>query len=571
MVTLLATTPNGHARFKVDSSHPVAWFLSPSGADLWSFAPDCVDVGSKGKPDNPAYNARALFPTDHAWVTDTVEKLRSWGFNSLGGWSDTGLFDKYTPQSRRLPYIVVLHLGAYAKAPWDDLYSPNSERSMHAAARTLIPPLHDDPFLIGYCTDNELGWWDDTLFLSYFKMPASAPGKQALLTSLKSHYHGDFASFQKEWNTTAASFSALAAAQKITLKAGTHGITAVHAFNAVLARHYYTLVRHLVRLYDKHHLILGDRYCQYYNLETAEAAKPFVDVISTNEGADWVDGGYTHFQLDTLHRLTGKPVLITEFYFAAQENQSGDRNSGKGFPTVQTQGERARGFAACVRHFASLPYVVGAHWFQFTDEPPKGRGDGEDFNMGLVDVHGKPYLQMIAAARTAQVERVHAAEKRAPRSGIPAAPREPMGDALLHWNRGRAYVPSPSREQWADLYASYDSSNLYVGLVAMEFIDESLYSSGKLPEQDRPTLTLRIGAWHATIRFNGKAEKAVCSDPNVEIAENPGLKHTLVLRIPSRVLGPRALLAGRRVPLKGALTSHGHGFRMTWNKRLTLA
>ena len=548
----------------------VWWFRGPEGRLLWSFAPDCVDAGSKGKPDNPAYNAHALFPSDQAWVTDTVGKLKAWGFNSLGGWSDTDLFRKYTPASERLPYTEVLHLGAYAKAPWNDLYAPKAESQMHDAARKLIPPLRDDPNLIGYFTDNELGWWDDTLFLSYFKMPQTAPGKQALIGSLKKHYQGEFRRLKRDWNTACTDFKSLSATTAITLKPGRHGIEAVHAFNSDLTTHYYALVHRLVREFDPNHLILGDRYCQYYNLETAEASTPFVDVVSTNQGADWLDGGYTHFQLDTLHRLTGKPVLITEFYFAARENQSGNRNTGEGFPTVQTQAERARGFAACVHHFASLPYVVGAHWFQFTDEPPKGRGDGEDFNMGLVDVQGSPYPKMIAAAKAAHVSAVHASPQPAPKAGIPPAPTSPMADALLHWDRDRAYLPSSSREQWADLYASYSPSDLYLGLVAMEFIDESLYTGGKMPEGERPCLTLHIGNWDAAIRFNGSKAKAVCSDSRVQIMEKPGLKHTLVLRIPNSILSFSRLHQGDRLRLAGELASHGHGYRMVWNRPLTL-
>ena len=556
--------------FALTEQKGVWWLRGPEGKLLWSFASDCVGTGGPGKPDNPAYDAHALFPSDQAWVTDTVGKLKSWGFNSLGGWSDTDLFRKYTPEGGRLPYTVVLHLGAYAKAPWDDLYAPKAEGQMRDAARNLIPPLRDDPNLIGYFTDNELGWWDDTLFLSYFKMPAAAPGKQALISSLKWRYKSDFPRLKRDWNTGCSDFKSLGASASITLKPGGHGMEAVHAFNSALTARYYSLVRRLVRAFDPNHLILGDRYCQYYNLETAEASTPYVDVVSTNEGADWLDGGYTHFQLDTLHRLTRKPVLITEFYFAARENQSGNRNSGEGFPTVQTQAERARGFSACVHYFASLPYVVGAHWFQFTDEPPKGRGDGEDFNMGLIDVHGALYKEMVAAAKAARVAEVHASAGPVLKMGMPLAPASPLADALLHWDRRRAYIPSASREQWADLYASYSSSDLYLGLVAMEYIDESLYVGGKMPESERPCLTLHIGTWSATVQFNGKKANAACSDSRVQIVEKPGLKHTVVLRIPARILRSGGLQHGDRLSLVANLTSHGRGYRMFWKKRLTL-
>ena len=45
-----------------------------------------------------------------------------------------------------------------------------------------------------------------------------------------------------------------------------------------------------------------------------------------------------------------------------------------------------------------LPYVVGADWFQYYDEPPHGRKlDGEDYNFGLVDIHDTPYKHVTDA------------------------------------------------------------------------------------------------------------------------------------------------------------------------------
>ena len=36
---------------------------------------------------------------------------------------------------------------------------------------------------------------------------------------------------------------------------------------------------------------------------------------------------------------------------------------------------------------ARVPWIVGADWFQWSDEPPSGRSaDGEDVNFGVVDV-----------------------------------------------------------------------------------------------------------------------------------------------------------------------------------------
>ena len=45
------------------------------------------------------------------------------------------------------------------------------------------------------------------------------------------------------------------------------------------------------------------------------------------------------------------------------------------------------------------PLMVGAHWFQYSDQPLTGRGDGENYRIGFVDITDTPYLEMIQAAR----------------------------------------------------------------------------------------------------------------------------------------------------------------------------
>ena len=43
--------------------------------------------------------------------------------------------------------------------------------------------------------------------------------------------------------------------------------------------------------------------------------------------------------------------------------------------------------------------MIGAHWFQWLDEPVTGRPDGENYNIGFVDVTDQPYPEMIAGAK----------------------------------------------------------------------------------------------------------------------------------------------------------------------------
>src|SRR5205085_2796218 len=120
----------------------------------------------------------------------------------------------------------------------------------------------------------------------------------------------------------------------------------------------------------------------------------------TFAASGWISPSY----FDSLHRLCRKPLMVTEYYFSAMENSTGNKNDHGPYILVQTQAERAAGAGAMTRNLARLPYLVGTHWFQFADEPPKGRDDGEDFNFGLVDVWNKPYEGLVKALGDANRE-----------------------------------------------------------------------------------------------------------------------------------------------------------------------
>jgi len=44
------------------------------------------------------------------------------------------------------------------------------------------------------------------------------------------------------------------------------------------------------------------------------------------------------------------------------------------------------------------PAMIGTHWFQWLDQPATGRNDGENYNIGFVDVTDQPYAELVAAA-----------------------------------------------------------------------------------------------------------------------------------------------------------------------------
>ncbi len=356
VIVSFAGPTEGSSYYRVEQRQGIWWFMSPDGKPFYSLGVNVVDMGPSRENYNsksPEYAAFLHYRSPAAWASTTLKRLRSWNFNTLGGWS--------IPEARRdaMPYTVVLHLGGTARLPWSDIFSEDMWRKFDEAARWQIVPIANDKNLLGYFSDNELGWWDDTLLDYYLKQPPTNATRQVLMRLLREHYRNDFARLLLDFETTESkSFDELDHHSALTLRPGGQGMDVVDKFTFLVAERYYKLAHDAIRRYDSNHLILGDRYHGYVPRVVAQAAIPYVDVISTNYAADWPDGQIAQFYLDSLYRVTRKPILITEFYLSATENRSGNRNSSAGFPVVATQGERARSFERNVTALASLPFVV---------------------------------------------------------------------------------------------------------------------------------------------------------------------------------------------------------------------
>jgi hypothetical protein len=122
--------------------------------------------------------------------------------------------------------------------------------------------------------------------------------------------------------------------------------------------------------------------------ETVRVAAKYCDVISFN---------FYKFTLDDFALPEGvdKPVIIGEFHMGAL-----DRGLfHTGLRSVVNQDQRAEGYRYYVTSALQNPAVVGAHWFQCYDESTTGRGDGENYQIGFLDICDTPYWETIAAAR----------------------------------------------------------------------------------------------------------------------------------------------------------------------------
>lgn len=566
--------------YRVEQRNGVWWFVAPDGKLFFSSGVNVVSPGQSREnynPKNPEYAAFQHYPTTKDWVDETLERLRAWNFNTIGGWSSREI-----ERRGAMPYTKVLHLGDSKLAPWGDLFSPQTAVKINETARREIGNLKNDRNLIGYFSDNELGWWDSTLFFYFLKQPAKNRTRMVLMKLLRAHYANDFARLRRDFDAgDTTNFAALERSSNLTLKADGRGAEVIDKFVFLLAQRYYKLAFEAIRRRDPNHLILGDRYPSWYSQSVARASIPFVDVVSTNYMADWTDGRISHFYLDTLHRLTNKPIIVTEYYMSATENRSGNKNSSAGFPVVRTQSERAVSFRNNLTAFAELPYVVGAHWFQYMDEPTNGRAsDGENYNMGLVDINDRPYEELTETAKSLKPDELHAkASNIEKENGFIEIPKatDDADDGLRRWNKKASLVPAEAptsgKFPFADFYAAWSKDNLYLTVYAIDFVEAQLYSGGSIPEQERMTWTIKLGAGAEEplrIRF-GAGEEPSFEGKNIEYKSwSDSTRSTLLVKIPATSVGKMNWQAGDQVRLQAKLTSHSRAATMQWNQTLKL-
>jgi hypothetical protein len=86
---------------------------------------------------------------------------------------------------------------------------------------------------------------------------------------------------------------------------------------------------------------------------------------------------------------------IGEWHFGALD--AGLPASGIGH--VRDQAGRGQAYRGYLEDAAAKPWCIGAHWFTLYDESALGRFDGENGNIGFLDVCNRAYEPLAEAAR----------------------------------------------------------------------------------------------------------------------------------------------------------------------------
>ena len=274
-------------------------------------------------------------------------------------------------------------------------------------ARNAAAQFARDPWLVGYFVDNELAWgrgWSSdpreryALAINTLALGPESPAKSAFVGQLIETYR-EPERLAEAWGTPLASWDELRDAGFVLGPTSLDNPAVLRDLTAFLRRYaetYFRTVAEALHRHDPDHLYLGSRFA-WRTPEAVEACGRWCDVVSFNLYERSIADD--HDEWARFHAL-GKPALIGEFHFG-----STDRGLfWEGLVGAGKESERGPAYARYLRSVADNPDFVGAHWFQYIDEPLTGRTlDGENAHVGFVTVADLPYVDLAAAARDANL------------------------------------------------------------------------------------------------------------------------------------------------------------------------
>jgi len=416
--------------FRVEKYQGKWWLVDPEGRLFWSHGVDCVNSGNatpvsdrekyfSNLPNENSgfaqfYGSGSWAPhgyyKDHSpyktydfsranllrkygqhWTDDFAEithrRLKSWGMNTIANWSDRDIY-----LMRKTPYVCTISYNARtlegSEGYWGkffDVFDPSFRQTLRKRLESEKGRSIGDPWCIGYFVHNELAWGDEvSLALATLISPAEQPAKKVFIDDLKVRY-STIDNLNKAWAANYSTWDALLESRQAPDKE--KAWDDLTAFYTKTAETYFGIIRDELKEVAPDQLYMGCRFA-WVNDRAARAAAKFCDIVSYNR--------YTYSVAE--HHLPDgidKPSIIGEFHFGAL-----DRGMfHTGLRRTANQQDRADKYKSYVQGALRNPCIVGTHWFQYKDQATTGRGDGENYQIGLIDVCDTSYPETIQAVR----------------------------------------------------------------------------------------------------------------------------------------------------------------------------
>lgn len=431
-------------RFRLNQTASGWQFIDPLGAPYFAMGLDAVNPGDftvvqgresmfVGLPDTNSelaqfystYNNKVTFSHFRAnlfrrygneWMASgdqlAIRRLRSWGFNLIGNFTETRMWD-----FDAMPFVVGLPnepvSGGFVcptftvdpgRKKMADVFDPQFELMLGQQAARVPPRAVANPFALGWYFDNEPTFLGPTsggspeteeggryaIAYAVLKRPASIwPCKQVFVADMQTKYP-TIAALNSAWGTSYADWTTFSNAIFPVAPSPPARKEDFKNYIRKFARTYFAKASAAIKTRDGKALFLGCRFFRF-SPEVLEAAAEVVDVISLNVYANQVDPN-----LATQYAYLNRPFMISEFHFGAT-----DRGMFHGGLVAKlAQEDRAAAFRNYMLSVLENPLFVGATYHLYFDSPLTGRKvDGENYGVGFVNGTGIPYNEIVEAAR----------------------------------------------------------------------------------------------------------------------------------------------------------------------------
>ena len=408
------------------------WLVDPEGKLFWSYGPTGVGFGGDVSPVNDRENWFVALPAadsptgqfyregwgatymyyQYRWwrgfdvqranllrkygpdyekkVAElSHDRLHSWGFNTVANWSDprvTGL--------RKTPYTVAIHYGsAMIRFNMPDVFDPGWEPAVRRRLQSEKDRTAGDPWNLGYFVDNErwFGWRPRAAAIGEetLKNPPERRAKIRFVELLKEKYR-TVEALNAAWTTQHASWDALLEHRTAPDMKNAKVLADCGDFGMLFAERYFSVCRSAVKDAAPNNMYLGSRFFGHTDPDVVALAGKYCDVISYNIYDNPPDGRANQYaKID-------KPLMSTEWGIESDPLQTPFRDAKL---TAPTPAERAAKMTSYVERALRLPNLVGAHFFQYRDQPISGRPDGEATLRGFVNVADTPNFELVQANR----------------------------------------------------------------------------------------------------------------------------------------------------------------------------
>ncbi len=140
------------------------------------------------------------------------------------------------------------------------------------------------------------------------------------------------------------------------------------AFLRLIAREYFRVIGTANKKHDPDHLIFGDRLSFYtYDADVLEEMLPWVDAIAFQPHF-W--GPFPKKELDEIHELAGKPILLCDFAIRFKDGDKDVRNWKLADDSVAA----GKAYTEYVKAALDTDYILGVFWCNPIDSE-KGFGN----------------------------------------------------------------------------------------------------------------------------------------------------------------------------------------------------